>query len=280
MPDLDLGKALAPSDEIFEVVEDQGVPDPLVGGDLEVAENPLGVSVSGDIPAAELSTLPEKAIELSNALDQGDIEIVEPNSVQEIAPVDDSVEIEEVPELSVTSPTPTVDYADPGELVSAVLKKARTFAEYDLNSTNSLRRASALCDGIEKLIIAGVTQDSEEQKLSLAQLKLLDDIEEGIHYTRSYLNRSSKKQVLAGRVGDHAFQNGAYDPFCSTVARVLINAQVQGGKKVQDVFGKLKSQYGINEREQLQIRQIMLDMGYPVQGSLIDGSDMVEQLYA
>lgn len=303
----DLGKALAPDDEIFEVVEDDSTSDPLSGGTVTMGDNLSDIVVEGPIPDAELSTLPERAIELSNATD--DIEVSEFNEDSSIgeasgeasgeapgaAPIDtptavspaelstpeDVVEIEEMPDLEVEDTRNSLDYSDPGTLVSAVLTKARTFAEYDINSPNSIVRASALCDSIEKMILAGVTQDAEHQKLSIAQLRLLDDIEEGVNYTRAFLSRhNGKREVKAGHIGDSALQNGAYDPFCATVARVLINAQVQGGKKVQDVFAKLKTQYGINKREEFQISQVMLDMGYPVTGSLVDGFDMIEQHYS
>lgn len=295
----DLGKALAPDDQIFEVVEDDSTSDPLTGGKVTIGDDLSDIVVEGPIPDAELSTLPERAIELSNATD--DIEVSEFNedspmgeapgaapvdtptaaSPAELSTPEDIVEIDEIPDLEVEDAQNSLDYSDPGALVSAVLTKARTFAEYDINSPNSVVRASALCDSIEKMILAGVTQDAEHQKLSIAQLRLLDDIEEGVHYTRAFLSRhNGKREIKAGHIGDLALQNGAYDPFCATVARVLINAQVQGGKKVQDVFAKLKTQYGINKREEFQISQVMLDMGYPVTGSLVGGFDMIEQHYS
>jgi hypothetical protein len=292
----DLGKALAPDDAIFEVTENDSTPDPLAGGTVTLGDDLSDIVVEGPIPDAELSTLPERAIELSNSTDDVEVSELDENpsieTVPGVAPVDtpaadklsipeDVVEIEEMPELEVEDPQNSLNYSEPGTLVASVLAKARTFAEYDINSPNSIVRASALCDSIEKMILAGVTQDAEHQKLSIAQLRLLDDIEEGVHYTRAFLSRhDGKREIKAGHIGDFALQNGAYDPFCATVARVLINAQVQGGKKIQDVFAKLKTQYGINKREEFQIGQVMLDMGYPVSGSLVDGFDMIEQHYS
>ena len=123
-------------------------------------------------------------------------------------------------------------------------------------------------------------KDALSQKLTLAQLRLLDDIQDGIVLTRSALQRTNQtKKVYAKSIGDQGLLGGAYDPFCATVARILINAQVQGGKKIQEVFQSLKNKYDISEREALQISQVMADLGYPVR-SLIDGEDMIEQFYA
>ena len=275
-----LGKALAPKDDVFDIVEEEGVVDPLAeGNELTVEEDPLSFSIDGQIPDNDLSSLPDTAIQMSNAMtgEEGDeVEIVDSTIEDE-----DLVEMPEEDEIEVQADEDLVDYLEPGELITAVLQKARKFAAYANDSQNSIRRAEALCSQLENMIIAGVTGDAKECKLTLAQLRLLDDIEEGIHYTRSYLERSKsgKRQIMAGHIGDFALQNGAYDPFCATIARVLINAQVQGGKKIQDVFQKLQEKYGIDKREQFQIGQILLDLGYPVR-TLLDGEDMIDQFYA
>lgn len=292
-----LGEILAPEDDMFDIVEDEGVVDPLAeGNELVVEENdPLSFTLEGEIPDNELSSLTDTSIGMADDLmgEEGDeVEIID-STVDD----DDLVEIEEDVEIPLENEVPmtpeeeeeeleivdteTVNPLAPGELVASVLDTARTFVQYADDSKNSIRRAHALCDEIENKIIAGVTRDAKEHKLSLAQLRLLDDIEEGVHYTRAHLERCSNKtkQIYAKSIGDQGLLNGLYDPFCSTIARVLVNAQVQGGKKIQDVFQKLKDKYNIDKREEFQIGQILLDMGYPVR-SLLDGEDMIEQRYA
>lgn len=277
----DLGKALAPEDEMFDIVEDEEVTDPLAeGAGLIVEEDPLSFTVEEDgIPENDLAGLTDASIGMADDLmgNVGDeVEIVE-NTMED----DDIVEVpEDNEELEIVDDQDVVNPIEPGALVASVLNTARKFAEYREDSQNSIRRAKAICDQIEEKIISGVMADAKSCKLNLAQLRLLDDIEAGIHETRAHLERhSGKKAVYAKSIGDQGLLNGLYDPFCSTIARVLVNAQVQGGKKIQDVFEKLKEKYNIDKREQFQIGQILLDMGYPCR-SLLDGEDMIENRYA
>lgn len=276
----DLGKALAPKDEMFDIVEDEEVTDPLAENTgLIVEEDPLSFTVEEEgIPENDLASLTDTSIGMAGNLmgDVGDeVEIVD-NTMED----EDIVEMPEEEDLEIVDNEDTVNPLEPGALVASVLNTARKFAEYSEDSQNSIRRAKAVCDQIEEQILSGVMADAKDCKLSLAQLRLLDDIEAGIHETRAHLERhSGKKAIYAKSIGDQGLLNGLYDPFCSTIARVLVNAQVQGGKKIQEVFEKLKEKYNIDKREEFQIGQILLDMGYPVR-ALLDGEEMIEQRYA
>lgn len=276
MADDELGKALAPDDSLFDVVEEGEITDPLEGGDIIIdEEDPLAFEVEEPISGSNLAALPDMAIEMTgDSLENPEDEI----EIVENVPDEDVVEMpEDQEEAMLVDEFDDFDYDQPGKLVASIVNEARKFAEYDTESPNSMRRALALCDRLENMIIVGVAGDCKDQKLSLAHMKLLDDIEEGIGYTRSFLTRKGNKKVV--QATRNAENSIFYDPFCVTVARILINGQVQGGKKVQDLFASMKDKYGINDREALQVSQIMMDMGYPVR-SLIDGEDMIEQRYA
>lgn len=280
--EVDLGKALAPDDSIFDIIEGDTV-DPLDGGEIEVdEENPLGFTVDEPISDSRLSGLTDDSIEMTTDFVGDNLDEIE------IVDDEDVVDVVEIPEgdaiggneIEVVDFEDELDYDQPGELVASILNKARAFVKYDVTSANSVKRAEAFCNTLERMITTGVTKDALSQKLTLAQLRLLDDIQEGIVLTKTALQRNTtNKKVYAKSIGDQGLLGGAYDPFCATVARILINAQVQGGKKVQDVFQSLKDKYDISEREALQISQVMADLGYPVR-SLVDGQDMIDQFYA
>lgn len=266
----DLGKALAPDAEVFDIVE--GVDDPLADSTISLDEPQLSTKdLLGDQLIGTSTEVPEFEANLDPAPNFDSVEIApEPLSPGDI----------EVSDNDLDSMSSSIDMANVGELVSAVLSKSREFIKYSSNSKNSLRRALAFCDELEGMIVAGVTDDAKYQKLSLAHLELLDSIEEGIQTTKTHLAnagvRTTNGKRVEARLGDQAI---LYDPFCATVARILINAQVSGGKKVQDIFGSIKSKYSIDEREELQICQIMGDLGFPIR-SLLSGEDMIEQHYA
>jgi hypothetical protein len=278
-----LSSALAPDVEsVYDIVEQPGIVDPLasteapeleltepVPGDsrsvtdeqesmkdlTEIDPNDLGQVLIGDTFEGD-PTLPVAAPESSDlVLDEGAPSAVE----QDWTAFDNSMK-------------------NPEEnLVAAVLSKAREFAKYSMKSDNSLRRAIAVCDLLEKQIVAGVIADASEQKLSISELGFLDNIEEGIKLTRAALSQPMSR--VAGQQVQARMEQIIYDPFCAAVARILINAQVSGGKKIQDVFAVLKTKYSIDKREELLISQIMMDLGYPCR-SLVDGIDCIDQYYA
>lgn len=270
----DLGKQLAPDAAVFDIVE--GVDDPLAKDGTASSVGDELIDLSMEIPSlgSELSPIDDS------------VEVVEPTDGSEsLPPALDA----EVPALDVSSeddwatmPTASVDYGNPGELVASLISKSREFVRTAGTSKNSVRRSLAFCDNLERMIIAGVTADGETQKLSLAHLELLDSIEEGLQITKAAIQRASEegtKTVKGSLKAEAGLEAIYYDPFCATIARILINAQVSGGKKVQDVFGVLQNKHKIDDREELMICQIMADMGYPIR-SLLNGEDMIEQRYS
>lgn len=286
------GLDLAPNDSIFEITEGDPLLDSQPSSNQEEdfsflveepkADTPTEDSLiieEDDIPSLdEISgtDLMKQSAELAH--DMNDDSLEEPITLEEDInndPLGDNAFLGDT-SVQIEEPETHVDYDNPGQLAASILDQARRLGKYDFSSPNSMRRALAACDHLERMIIAGVQADATTATLTIPQLKLLDDIELGIHDTRSALKHSSKT-VQAGRNADKPL---IYDPFCSTIARVLINAQVQGGKKVQDVFANLKKKYSINDREALQVSQIMLDLGYPVRSLLDDGVDMIAQFNA
>jgi len=284
-----LSSALAPdAQEIYDIVEQPGVVDPLAS-----QEDPELDLVEEQLLDEPLATNPETSLNEESPM--AGLSEIDPNQLgqvligdtfegEDVAPVasgeSEDLVLEEGAPSAVEQDWSAFDkaLASPEEnLVSAVLSRAREFTKYSMKSDNSLRRAIAVCDLLEKQIVAGVIADASEQKLSMSDMSFLDNIEEGIQLTRAALSQPMSR--VAGQSVQARFEKIIYDPFCAAIARILINAQVSGGKKVQDIFATLKTKYSIDKREELLISQIMMDLGYPVR-SLLDGEDMIEQFYA
>ena len=53
-------------------------------------------------------------------------------------------------------------------------------------------------------------------------------------------------------------------PFQRAIAGMLVNGNVSGGKNIEELWDKIKEKYSMTEREELEIMQIMADMGYPI----------------
>ena len=150
-----LGKALAPDDSIYDIVEGEGVVDPLVGGDIEVDEgNPLEFTVEEPLAESRLSGLTDDSIEMTNDFvgdDFDEIEIVDDEDGDDVVEIPEGESIMG-DEIEVADFEDELDYAQPGELVASILNKARAFVKYDTESPNSVRRAEALCNTLEKTL--------------------------------------------------------------------------------------------------------------------------------
>jgi hypothetical protein len=52
-------------------------------------------------------------------------------------------------------------------------------------------------------------------------------------------------------------------PFQRAIAGALINGKVSGGRNMEELWVSAKKKYDMNGREELEILQILADMGYP-----------------
>ena len=173
---------------------------------------------------------------------------------------------------------------DAGQFVKYCAASLRTGPEIKPTSLNSLRRAITYYANLENEIAEGAAADAEHAELSMRQLEVLDTIEEGVEEVKEQLQQAAKRTGLAKKMASKStLFTYLVDPFLFAVARIMINAKVSSGKNIEDVFKKLASQYSIDDRETLALRQVLRDMGYPIQGSFVadEGAyDMITQYYA
>lgn len=52
--------------------------------------------------------------------------------------------------------------------------------------------------------------------------------------------------------------------FISALGRILVNSTVSAGKDMEDTFEKLSKKYDLTEREELELMQLLSDMGFPM----------------
>lgn len=127
-----------------------------------------------------------------------------------------------------------------------------------------------------------------DNEFKIEQLQRLDEIDSIV------LNRLDEIQALLElnsnlAIGENHFSQTkrasgksarwtlVVDPFIAAIVRLCINAKVQGGKDIEDIYKELEKKYNLDDREKLQILYILIDSGYPVRGSLMDGQDMISQ---
>ena len=179
---------------------------------------------------------------------------------------------------------------------------ALSIPRYSTNSLNSIRRTFAYIDGLRDEIIQAAAQDADYADFTAADLHELDQLECDLETHAVKLHAAVKvaeqryaevarelkvasidpndtpkgiERVAYKASGDNFY----YDSFHFSIARILINAKVTGGKNVNELYGKLQSKYSLDERDKLNVLFAMRDMGYPITNSLIGGDDMLQRYF-
>lgn len=164
-----------------------------------------------------------------------------------------------------------------------------TVPPHNEGSRNSLKRAIAYYDNLLAEVESTITKDAECVDFDQLQVSELDQIDNAIVTARNTLVGKLDK-VVEGNVDREQLirkastpANVVYtvDPFLKAIAMTCINAKVQGGKDIEEIYKILKAKYKMDEREDLAVLQILRDSGYPIRHSFMENSDdMIEQYYA
>lgn len=210
-------------------------------------------------------------------------EIVELNNlvVDEDSVANNMMVVEEAEETP--QPVEVEAWTNPGDFVKYCVTSLRSAPQIKADNINSLRRAIAYYDKLEKTIVEGAAADAEQAELSMEQLEILDKTEENLSIVREQIQVAASRTGILKTASKAAKFVYIVDPFLFAIARLCINAKVANGKNIEDVFAKLASKFDINDREKFALRQIMRDMGYPIAGSFVadEGSyDMIRQYFA
>ena len=67
---------------------------------------------------------------------------------------------------------------------------------------------------------------------------------------------------LTKEAGTASFQM-VITPFQRAISGSLINGVVSGGRNMEELWADAKKKYNMNDREELEILQVIADMGYP-----------------
>lgn len=127
-----------------------------------------------------------------------------------------------------------------------------------------------------------------DNEFSMDQLKRLDTIENDVTYRLTEIQavfNLDENLTTGNSINDHIKKASGkasqwtlvVDPFIAAIVRLCINAKVQGGKNIEETYEWLEKEYNLDDREKLQVLYVLIDSGYPIRGSLIDGQDMISQ---
>jgi len=183
-------------------------------------------------------------------------------------------------------------WKDPSSFLAYIKRAMATVPGYSDGGVNSLKRAIAYYDALLGEMEEAVAKDAEYVDFTETHLGQLDQIDRIIVEARNTLvgkldqsGNNFNRQALVNKPlvkeAKSAPLTWVVDPFLKAIVMICINAKVQGGKDIEEIYQQLKKEYNMDAREDLAVLQILTDAGYPIRHSRMGGSeDMIEQYYA
>jgi hypothetical protein len=77
-------------------------------------------------------------------------------------------------------------------------------------------------------------------------------------------NNCQDEQSIVKEAGGTAKITLTMDPWQRYITGILINAEVSGGKNIEEVYAALKEEWNFDKRDEASIQQILADMNYPL----------------
>lgn len=116
----------------------------------------------------------------------------------------------------------------------------------------------------EKLDAKGIDNLRKKIENSIEQLEnMLHGIDE-IRKNRKRMKRRGEENCNLVKEAGVARVNYFITAFQRAITGAIINGKVSNGNNLEELYAKAKKKYNINDREELEIFQILADMGYPV----------------
>ncbi len=145
--------------------------------------------------------------------------------------------------------------------------------------TSGLERAISYLEAVNKEISKAVRMDIDNVLEIDTIEKARDEIHNGVERleerldkikSTKYPSKNKKKKTAAEEESEglvkSAQKTGAFTVnvslFISHIARVCINSMISGGHDIERVYHKLVKKYDLTKREQIEVIQLLSDMGY------------------
>ena len=155
--------------------------------------------------------------------------------------------------------------------------RMRTIPQHTGKDTAGLERAISYLEALDREISKGVRADINNV-IDINRVEMSrDEIHKGIDRlhdrldkvkTNKYPKRKKKADFSPEMVKEAQKSAGVgkimvtVPLFISSVARTCINSMVSAGKDIEDCFDKLAKEYDFTPREEMELIQLLADMGY------------------
>lgn len=279
--DLDLGGPMHDSDYDAELrVEpeaiefDEEVSDFDDSEEIEFAEDVDVPEDFSDEGMEDLDENPEELVEAINDIVPASLELDTnklPGTDFDISEADQAADQEAKEEEQ--RPGSWLEDQDPRDFTNYLADKLNKIPSHSGNSTVGCERAINYLSLLNREISQAIRKDPD----GVIPLDFLeqarDYIENGIGNLKERIRQLNKSGLSkAAQEANANFTKEAHipridyvmTPFERAVSGIIINAVVSGGKPFDDVYAALKKKYDLSGREELAVKQLVMDMGYPI----------------
>jgi hypothetical protein len=193
---------------------------------------------------------------------------------------EDEPEIEEdkenvAQEIKEEQPVDEFDWRSRGlcHFLDWLQERFETIPKHSGRDTTGVERALAYFERLNIEISKAMKQDYKREidaaKAEEARSQILKGIELLNKRLKGLLQKKFKKSAALGNKLVKTAETSTtgnivvtVDYLISHIARTCIEATVQAGRDIEDVFDKLSKEYSLNKREKAQVKQLLRDMGY------------------
>lgn len=147
---------------------------------------------------------------------------------------------------------------------------------HDGSSISGAERAMSYINALHKQISEAIRSDKKNEldtvvldKYRVNFMKDMYTLKEHIKSLQTNVRKQHKKSELDKKSemvkeGSIPIPTLVMTPFERAISGIIINSVISGGKPFEDVYEHLKAKYQLNDREELAIMQLVMDMGYPI----------------
>lgn len=176
-----------------------------------------------------------------------------------------------------TKKTDKWNWKGKGDFVAWLKERLASVPKHSGTDIAGLERAVSYMSKIDDAISKAMREDMDGELDADKVEEVRSQIEDGMERLEDRIEtiKKTKKKKKTAEIdpemvkegGSSLAMRGVYitvPVFISSLARIIVNAHVSNGRDMNDIYNKLVKKFAVNEREELEIQQVLLDMGMPL----------------
>lgn len=176
-----------------------------------------------------------------------------------------------------TKKTDKWNWKGKGDFVAWLKERLASVPKHSGTDVAGLERALSYMGKIDDAISKAMREDLDGELDADKVEEVRSQIEDGMERLEDRIEtiKKTKKKKKTAEINPEMVKEGGSSlgmrgvyitvpVFISSLARIIINAHVSNGRDMNDIYNRLVKKFAVNDREELEIQQVLLDMGMPL----------------